>query len=56
MTVAAGIATGDEANLRRFKRKILKNIYGPFNINGIWHIRYSQVILYAAYGTPGTVR
>jgi hypothetical protein len=50
------IATGDEAKVRRFKRKILKKIYGPFNINGVWHIRYSQGILYVAYGTSGTVR
>jgi hypothetical protein len=42
------ITTGDEAKVRRFKRKILKKIYGPVNINGIWHIRYNPEILYAA--------
>jgi len=34
-----GIATSDETKVRRLKRKILKKIYGPFNINGIRHIR-----------------
>jgi hypothetical protein len=42
------IAIGDKAKVRRFKRRILKKIYSPFNINGIWHIRYSWGILYAA--------
>jgi hypothetical protein len=43
-----GTATGDEAKGTRFKRKIFKKIYGPFNVNGVWYIRYSLGILYAA--------
>ena len=33
-----------KAKVRQFKRKILKRVYGPFNINGMW------------YSTLGTIR
>jgi hypothetical protein len=49
------LTTKEEERLKIFERKILRKIYGPSCVNGIWRIKYNDE-LYNTYKEPSIVK
>jgi hypothetical protein len=43
------LSMGHEALLGGFERKILRRIYGPVQIYGVWRRRYNKELVYRVY-------